>query len=350
MKAQKLKSGSTRYQVYAGKDENGKSKYVSFTHPIKEEAERLALEFKLHHKKISRDAAQMTVGEAMDRYIKTKDSVLSPTTIVGYKRIRDNCLQGIINIPLRKLNQEDIQQAINTMAKTKSPKYVRNAHGFLSAVLTTYHPQLLLRTTLPQRQPYEPKIPSENDIKRIIEATRETVIELPILLALWFGLRLSEVCGIEWSAINGNVLTIKQARVYADKDLIIKKTTKSKAGNRKLLLPPYMVNAIERQQKDHQFITPLTGRAIYKRFIRICKKEGLPHFTLHSLRHANASIMLALNIPDKYAMERGGGATNHTMKNVYQHTMSEQRIAVDNKINTYFENIISHEISHDEQN
>ena len=49
--------------------------------------------------------------------------------------------------------------------------------------------------------------------------------------------------------------------------------------------------------------------------------------TFHDLRHLNASVMLMLGIPDKYAMERGGWATNTTLKNVYQHTFDEKRHA-----------------------
>ena len=63
----------------------------------------------------------------------------------------------------------------------------------------------------------------------------------------------------------------------------------------------------------------------------------------------NASIMLKLGIPDKYAMERGGWITTHTLKKVYQHTFSDERIAVDDKIDSYFEEIMQHEMQHDKK-
>lgn len=53
----------------------------------------------------------------------------------------------------------------------------------------------------------------------------------------------------------------------------------------------------------------------------------------------NASVMLALNVPDKYAMERGGWSTNNIMKSVYQHTFSAERKAVDDRIDDYFTGI-----------
>ena len=43
---------------------------------------------------------------------------------------------------------------------------------------------------------------------------------------------------------------------------------------------------------------------------------------------------------DKYAMERGGWSTPNTLKNVYQHTFSEERKQVDKKIDDYFNGIL----------
>jgi len=48
------------------------------------------------------------------------------------------------------------------------------------------------------------------------------------------------------------------------------------------------------------------------------------------------SVMLMLNIPDLYAQHRGGWATKHTMKAVYQHLMDSKRSAVDSTIDEYF--------------
>ena len=49
--------------------------------------------------------------------------------------------------------------------------------------------------------------------------------------------------------------------------------------------------------------------------------------------------MLALGIPDNFAMEHGGRATNSTLKNVYQQTFSAKRDLVDGKIDSIFSDI-----------
>ena len=52
--------------------------------------------------------------------------------------------------------------------------------------------------------------------------------------------------------------------------------------------------------------------------------------------------MLSLNIPDKYAMERMGHATNTMLKTVYQHTFTQKQIEVSNTINHYIDTIMQH--------
>ena len=54
----------------------------------------------------------------------------------------------------------------------------------------------------------------------------------------------------------------------------------------------------------------------------------------------SASIMLALGVPDKYAMERGGWSTPNVMKSVYQHTFSAEREKADKRIDDYFTGLI----------
>ena len=59
-------------------------------------------------------------------------------------------------------------------------------------------------------------------------------------------------------------------------------------------------------------------------------------FRFHDLRHYTASVLLALGVPDKYAMEVMGHATNATLKQIYQHTMDDKRRETAEKMVSYF--------------
>ena len=57
----------------------------------------------------------------------------------------------------------------------------------------------------------------------------------------------------------------------------------------------------------------------------------------HDLRHVNAAIMLKLNVPNKYAAERMGHATEDMLKNVYQHTLENEMRDISLRVNEFFE-------------
>lgn len=326
-KAKKLPSGNWRVQAY---DKDAK-KYKSFTAPSKKEAELMALEW-LNGKRQRSDGK--TVGECIDDYINSKKNVLSPTTIDGYVRTKKNNLMELCGMSVSKLTSIDIQKHINKLALTKSPKTIRNAHGLLVAVLNVYAPELRVTTTLPAAQKKIKRLPT---VDAVMAAVIGTDIELPCMLAIWEGLRMSEIRGLKKSDVQGDVLTIQRAIVTVDGQHIEKKATKTYDSVRQIRLSPYIMGLIQGLPEEQEYITTRTASYIYKHFQRQLQENGVEHMTFHDLRHLNASTMLALGIPDKYAMERGGWSTPNVMKSVYQHTFTAERETVDKKIDEYFE-------------
>ena len=181
-------------------------KRVGRTFPTKEEAEYWAAGLKTKIMEENRSPWKMTVGAAVDRYIESKSSILSPSTVLGYKRTKKR-MEDIIGVQLNDLTQEKIQRWVNQLA---------NDHGLLSAVLKEYRPSMTLRTTLPSKVKAEIQIPSEAEIRAILKECRGTKYELPIMLAVWLGLRQSEILGLEWRDIDGDTLKIRRAIVLGE--------------------------------------------------------------------------------------------------------------------------------------
>ena len=81
--AKKQSNGKWRNQLYVGRDENGKRIYESFTADTKKEANALAAararELEMHGRK-QQKPCELTVGEAIDKYIEDRDAVLQPKT------------------------------------------------------------------------------------------------------------------------------------------------------------------------------------------------------------------------------------------------------------------------------
>lgn len=342
-KAKQLPSGSWRVQVY----DKELKKTLSFTSKLpgkagRNEAELMGREY-LAGKKSKAERGK-TIGEAIDEYIVLKENILSPTTIEGYRKERRNSLAALCDIYIKDITQKAIQAHFNRLSLNKSAKTVRNAHGLLVSVLNVYAPDIRIQTTLPKIQKKIKQLP---DVEEVLKAVIGSEIELPCLLAIWGSLRMSEIRGACKSDIVGDTLILHKTVVTVKGEHIEKDSTKTIESTRLVHLSERVQSLINALPEEQDKLTLLSGQAIYKRFVRLLEANNVKPMTFHDLRHMDASIMLMLNIPEKYAMERGGWSSPHIMKSVYQHTFSAEREAVEKKIDNYFESIL-HTIFHTE--
>lgn len=330
MNAKKLPSGNWRARAFD--KESGKQK--SFTAATKKEAEFLANEWLTGRKALPLE--EKTVKQAITDYIELKKNILSLTTLNGYSVIlRKNFSEELLELPMSKLTGVVIQSEVNRMTAEYSPKTVHNAHGLLSAALKIYYPDLHYSVTLPKIQKRSRQLPSAEEIIPLFVGSD---VELPVLLAVWLGLRMGEIVALKKSDIVDGTLTVCRSSSRIAGGVIVEKdTTKTVESRRSLALPDPILKKIEALNSER--ITELSGDKIYHHFIKIMKNAGYSGVTFHDLRHVNASTMLKLGIPDKYAMERGGWSTTSTLKRVYQETFSAERINVDRKIDDYFNGI-----------
>lgn len=348
--AKKLPSGSWRIQIYLGKGDDGKPIRKSFTARTKREAEYAAAMYAAG-RRMQTSPENMTVGEAIDQYISSQTNILSPSTVVGYKSIRRSALQELMPIKLSRLRQADVTRAVNVRALTHSPKSVRNAYGLLTAALAVYAPELRLNTPLPKPVRKEISIPDQEQVAALMAHVRGTPLEIPVVLAACLGLRRSEICGLMGTDIDfkNRTLTVRRALVQSEKDNLVMKAPKSYAGTRTLTdVAPSILLLLKPYEGKEERIVKHTPQAVSIAFRRAAEALSIPA-TLHGLRHYNASVMLALGVPDKYAMERLGQSTPGVLKQVYQHIMADKRTAVSAQMKAAAEAIIagtSHESAH----
>lgn len=330
-KAKKLPSGSWNVVVYAGKDSDGKRRYESFTAPTKREAEFLAAEFTLKRKE--RQAGNITVGEAIDRYIDSKESVLSPSTVREYRKSAARDLMGLRDVKLRDITQELVQREISREAATHSPKTVRNMHGLLSAALAMFLPDFVLRTALPQKEKKQIYIPTDEDIKTLLKYAEGKSLEVPILLAATGSLRRSEISALTVDDVTDTGVVINKAMVKDQHGKWVIKKPKTAAGYRFTPLAPQV---IEKVKAGLPCIVP---NSITSEFDRALKACGLPHFSFHKLRHYYASVLHSLGVPDKYIMLNGGWECESVLHGVYQHTLTDRAEKENTKVVGYFEDL-----------
>ena len=129
----------------------GKRKYKSFTAPTKKEAEYKSSEYLIQKNEKKRPENKSTFDKELENYIITKEAVLSPSTIRGYRNIQRMLTEhypAFCKMKLSDIDQKDVQNMISDLSKTKSPKTVRNYHCLISSVLGS---NLTLKTAMPQK-------------------------------------------------------------------------------------------------------------------------------------------------------------------------------------------------------
>ena len=329
-KAKKLPSGNWRVQ--ASKSVNGKMVKKSFTAATKKEAEFLAAEWQI---KIDEEntVENITLEQAYDKYIKMKNAVLSPSTIRGYEALERNTFSEIMPFSILKITQTMIQIEVNKLAVDSSPKYVRNAYGLLNAVLKTFIINCNFNITMPQKKRPELYIPDDNDIKTLLEAVKGRAIEIPILLAAFGPMRRGEICALTSEDVCGNIITVSKSMVMGDDKEWHIKAPKTYSSYRQIEYPNFVIDKIKNTKGK---ITNMTPSAITDAFLKILRKNNLPEFRFHDLRHYAVSTLHAINVPDKYIMARGGWATNYTMNNVYNHILQSKKDELSQKITSHF--------------
>ena len=328
--AKKLPSGNWRVQ--ATKSINGNLVKKSFTSANKKEAEFMASQWQMQTTE-ENSVENITLEQAYNKYIKMKDSVLSPSTIKGYQALRDNTFTEIMTFPIKKITPSMVQIEVNNLASNHTPKYVRNAYGLLNAVFKVFRTDITLNITLPQKNKPTLYIPDDNDIKTLLEVVKGQEIEIPILLAAFGPMRRGEICALTSDDVNGNIITVNKSLVRTPDNNWVLKAPKTYSSYRQIEYPDFVIEKIKNINGN---LTTMSPSAITNAFLKILRKNNMPEFRFHDLRHYAVSTLHSINVPDKYIMARGGWATNHTMNNVYNHILQSKKDELSQKITTHF--------------
>lgn len=337
--AKKLPSGKYRCLIYTG-IEDGKRKYKSFTADTKKEAELKATQYVMDKKDAEETPAAITFKVAIELYNSSKEAILSPYSITSYltikryleKHFADFCEKNIYII-----TQKDIQAVINKMAKNLEPKTVRSRHGYIASVLKENGYEKNIKTQLPAKKRPNNYIPTEKEIMRLLEVSKDTELEVPIMLAAFGMMRRGEICALTLDDFNGNLVHIHKNKVRDHNGDFHIKAPKTYSGDRYIELPQFVTDTI--RQKG--YVTNYLPDTITKNFEILLKRNGLPHFRFHDLRHFSASVRHTL-VPDVYTMKSGGWSSENILQGIYRHALSDREKEMSDKVNDYFSEKYNH--------
>lgn len=352
-----LHSGRINRLIYVGTRSDGTRRYESFTADTAAQADADAKAFRLKVRELRRQGVAVediprddvpvkpsgrTVGDALALYIDSCDAAgLSPSTLLGYRRIAARASQAILGASVDTLTIDGIQEYINAQARRGlSSKTVRNEISLIISALRTARPDLnSQQLRLPRAKSVEMQIPTTADVSRMLTATQGTPLYVPILLAALLGLRRSEICALSWSDINfkRRTIHIHAAEVKNDAGGFTIKGTKTRAGDRIIAIPSHVAAQLRKARTLSPRVTDLTPDAITRRYERLLDRLTNAHHPripgrFHDLRHYHASVMIAVGAPDKYISADMGHSSMDMVRRVYGHVMADRQHEINDQM------------------
>ena len=182
-----------------------------------------------------------------------------------------------------------------------------------------------------------------------------------ITVLVYTGLRKGELCGLKWSDVNfeKGILTVNGGLEYLSSIGLYEEAPKTENGKRSIKLPTPALTVLKEhrrlqaedrlklgdrwQETGYIFTkwdgTPMHPDSLYQWFSRFVKQNNLPPITLHSLRHTNASLMIANGIDLATVSKRLGHADTSITARVYTHAIKEaDAIAAEALENLFLQN------------
>ena len=231
------------------------------------------------------------------------------------------------------------------------PETIRKYHRVISTILGTAVKQQVIfsnpceRVELPKPTQKDALYLDENDTAQLLEHLQSAPIpyRVAIELLLYTGMRRGELCGLEWKDINfeTGVIQIRRTSQYLPGQGVFTDETKTRKSSRAIkasasalaLLRSYRTWQLEQrlqigdqwQEHDRLFTTwngkPMHPDTLSGWFHDFIKDTGLPQIHLHSLRHTNATLLIAAGTNLPTVAKRLGHADTTTTSKIYAHAI-----------------------------
>ena len=257
------------------------------------------------------------------------------------------------NLTLRELEARHLQMFYSEMFRKVKPNTVIHYHAIIhSALKYAVKTDMLVQNVAdkvdrPKKNSFQPVFLSAEEMQKMFKALRGTKLELPVLVAAFYGFRRGEVLGLKWDAIDFERGTISVIRTVTTITLDGKQTeieqqsAKTKSSLRTLPLigsfRDYFLQVKEAQELNKQvcgncynheydgfvFVDELGERMranyLTSAFPKFLENHGLRRMRFHDLRHSCASLLLANGVPLKHIQEWLGHSDFTTTANIYAH-------------------------------
>lgn len=311
---------------------------------------------------------RQTCGQIMERWFSEHCAYLSATTRAKYSDGIDRLAKlDVYNLPVRRCTHATLSAliaAIQQGAGGDRPLALRTAIALTECLrmslswaaarqLIPVNP--LAGAPLPKTEKRQQRILGDDDIADLLKASEGNPFRVPLLLALYGGLRREEAAALRWQDVDfkRRTLTIRQAITRTSAGAEVLKAPKTESSARTVSMPRFVMDELRLLEKPCDRVCAAPSgqpyrldsypQAIRRLIDRInAARQGtnrppMPQATYHDLRHTHAAMLIRMGIQPKVIQERLGHSSIKMTMDLYGYLMPGLQQSVADALDSDFQ-------------
>ena len=295
---------------------------------------------------------RQTCGQIMERWFSDHCAHLGATTRAKYSDGIDRLSKlDVYNLPVRRCTHATLSALILALqegAGGSRPIALRTAIALTESLrmalawaaarqIIPVNP--LAGAQLPKTEKRQQRILGDEDIADLVKASEGNPFRLPLLLALYGGLRREEAAALRWEDVDfkRRTLTIRQAITRTSSGAEVLKAPKTSSSARTVSMPRFVMDEMRLAAKPCARVCAAPSgqpyrldsypQAIRRLIERVnAARQGtsrppMPLATYHDLRHTHAAMLIRMGVQPKVIQERLGHSSIKMTMDLYGYLM-----------------------------
>ena len=333
--------------VSIGSGKNRRRRVKRITYSGKRDAERQYKEFEAVVMREQDVDMVLTVERLVLWYIdRFKANGGKDTTARAYTVASKPIISHFSGVKAAKVTLTDVEDFIASEQEYRGSKTIKNEISLLSSAYKQAIRREMLTNNpceyavIPKQEKPEITILTDLEIKAFVKALDTTSLDFKVMceLALFCGLRKSEILGLHSGDVTDSVTISKVRHHIGGKDII--QPPKTKTSNRTIAVPAFIRADIDKLHADQQnrpssceylirnaWGEPPAAAWCDKHMEELVTSNNLPHVTMHGLRHTYASMLIADGVPVSEVSAQLGHASVDITLRIYTHLFTKATTA-----------------------
>lgn len=278
-----------------------------------------------------------TFNEKIDKWLEYKKSTVKESTYSTYYAIASNKIRPLLgHYKINNLNKEIINSIIDKLSNSLSINTVHDMANILKQILK-YNRMTDIDVKVPIKEHKSISVFTPKDIKKLerFALTYDNRFVFGIILSLYTGIRIGELCALKKSnfdmnlmtlSINHTIIRVKNAD-GKQKTKVICSAPKSRKSIRTIPIPDvlqsYLIHYLNEMNSDYYFLTNKTKaiepRSYTNKYKKYLNYWGINHKKFHTTRHTFATKADETKMSTKALSEILGHSSASITQNLYIH-------------------------------